>query len=128
MRHLSSCLHASLFSVVTHIDKLTYIEEQLHHLLPSQLREVAVVSGYQQGCLTIGVSDAVWLTTLRYELPALRDQLRQKTGLHGLTSIKLKVQPSISTLKQKKPSTKPELSFVASEALRTLHELVEQKP
>ncbi len=128
MRHLIACLHPSLFSVVNHIDKLTKIEVQLHQLLPERLRDVCFVSDFQMGCLTIGVIDAVWVTTVRYELPTLRDSLRQTEGLHGLTSIKLKVQPFVYMFKQKKTSTKPALSTVASDALHMLQKLVENKP
>jgi hypothetical protein len=129
VRHLSTCLHASLLSLVNHVDKLAKIEAQLQKVLPEQMRGVCFVADFQMGCLTIGVVDAVWVTTLRYELPALRDQLRQAEGLHGLTSIQLKVQPLIGSLQPgKKTTMRPALSSVARDSLCRLHELVENKP
>jgi len=126
VRQLSSYLNPALHSVMSHVEKLLNMNVTLQSVLPAAWRSVCFVADFQKGCLTIGVIDAVWLTALRYELPMLRDRLRQEVGWHGLASIQLKVQPFAHEFeKTKKLRIKYELSNVAQEALCKLRQLVQ---
>lgn len=125
MRHLSACLNPSLRALKEQVDKLNKMDAQLQHLMPDMMHTVCFVVDYQKGCLTLGVTDAVWMTTLRYELPALRDRLRQEAGWHGLTSIQLKVQPGLYAIQKREalPMKPVVLTSVTQEALNTLRQI-----
>lgn len=124
VRHLSLCLDPNLLAFKEKVENLAKMEVQLQNYLPESLRLVCFVSSFKQGCLTIGVADAVWLTPLRYEVPALRDRLRSEGGLHGLTSIQLKVLPFVHEFKKSvKTPVRHALSEAAREALNEMREL-----
>jgi hypothetical protein len=129
VRRISSCLDPSLLALSNHVENLAKMEIQLQSYLPEALRLVCFVSSFKQGSLTIGVADAVWVTPLRYELPTLRDRLRREGGLHGLTSIQLKVQPFVYEFKkiEKNPVLRS-LSQAAREALKEMSHLLHNDP
>ncbi len=115
MRQITQCFNASLAAMhqeATQLKTLTALVQQ--HLgqdepVPCQ------VSRFSKGSLVLTVEDAVWATRLRYELPTLRDRLRQ-AGLHHLTAIRINLAPSTpQNLKTKKQA--PPLSHQAKQTI-----------
>ncbi len=106
------------------IENLSHIEKLLDQLVqPQEKRQACCVADFHGGILTLGVKDSMWLTTLRFELPSWRDQLRQ-AGCPGLVSIQLKLMvdwPSQVriTSKRKNPP-----SAMAIESIQVLREWV----
>lgn len=57
--------------------------------LPAQYHAYCTVGGFNNGCLTLQVTQPLLATELRYLLPDLRDTLRSKAGLYQLVNIKM---------------------------------------
>lgn len=100
-------------------------------LLPVPLRDKCRVANYRNAILIIEVTNASWLTRLRYETPSLLSALRQEI-LPSLSSIDIKINPSlgvkqekrslISSLKEQEPKKKRHLSLESAQALKCLAE------
>lgn len=105
VRHVRTCIQASLGVLSKQALELEAMNATLQAYLPLSLFQRVFVVSFTQGCLTLGVHDAAWLTELRYESSRLRDVLRREAKWYGLGSIQLKViQPEAR--KAKKKSTK----------------------
>lgn len=100
-------------------------------LLPAPLQDKCRVANYRHAILIIEVSNASWLTRLRYELPSLREALRQEI-LPSLSSIDIKINPSLGAKNEKRPlissikdqpaKGKRHLSLESAQALKYLAE------
>jgi hypothetical protein len=117
MRKITQCFTHSLASIyqeAAQLETLTALVQQhlaLEETVPCQ------VSRFSEGCLVLTVDDAVWAARLRYELPTLRDQLRQ-SGLHHLTSIRIALSPGT-----KKPLKKTKrAAMLSNNAKKTITE------
>ncbi|OGV27171.1 MAG: hypothetical protein A3F18_07080 [Legionellales bacterium RIFCSPHIGHO2_12_FULL_37_14] len=113
-------------NIYEHIKLLLALQTHLDACIPDALAPYCFVANFSQGCLTIGVSDANWIMPLRYELPNIRDYLRQKAKVVSLTSIQLKVQPKLLMLNKKGVVTNKKLgSITAVNSLRKIHKIIE---
>ena len=117
MRQITQCFNTPLASIYKQASQLETLTALVQRHLGKNEPVHCRVSRFTNGCLTLSVEDSVWAAQLRYELPTLRDKLRQE-GLHQLTSIRISLSPRTPPPKQKK-SRVPHLS---TEARRTIRE------
>lgn len=121
MRKITQCFNTPLATIYKQASQL----ESLTRLVQRQLKKnehesvPCKVSRFSSGCLILAVDDPVWAAQLRYELPSLRDKLRQE-GLHQLTSIRINVSPA--TPAAKPPKKKGRDAFISNDAKRNIHE------
>ncbi len=73
-------------------------------LLPAPLQGKCRVANYRNAILIIEVTNASWMTRLRYEIPSLLSALRKEI-LPSLSSIDIKINPSLSIKAGKKSVT-----------------------
>lgn len=100
-------------------------------LLPAPLQDKCRVANYRNAILIIEVTNASWLTRLRYEIPTLLSALRREI-LPSLSSIDIKINPSlsrkeekrslISSLKEQEPIKRRHLSLESAQSLKGLAE------
>ncbi len=121
MRQITQCLNtplASIYKQASQLESLTrlvqrHLSKHKHEAVPCR------VSRFTNGCLVLAVDDPVWATQLRYELPNLRDKLRQE-GLHQLISIRINLLPA--TPAAKPPQKKSRDVSISNEAKRNIRE------
>ncbi len=129
MQRLGTLLHPSLSNLKTQIDAQIQLETLVQTLLPDSLRQYCRVTRFVQGCLTLGVSDAVWMSLLRYQLPELRDKLRQDNRFYALRSIDLEMQPAMHDFDRKKPLfVERALSTIARQSIKETSEHITYEP
>jgi len=109
MRPINRCLNKTLTDICQKTIQLETLNVVLHDCLPETLRQHCHVGNFANSCLLLTVHDPIWATQLRYELPNLRDQLRQKYGLYQLRSIDVTVT-TIPQIKNKQVKSTPILS------------------
>lgn len=100
-------------------------------LLPAPLQGKCRVANYRNAILIIEVTNASWMTRLRYEIPSLLSALRKEI-LPSLSSIDIKINPSLSikagkksvtsSLKDPTPVKKRHLSVESAQSLKYLAE------
>lgn len=121
MRKITQCFNtplASIYKQASQLDTLTTLVQR--HLKKNESDTVpCTVSRFTNGCLVLAVDDPVWATQLRYELPNLRDKLRQG-GLHQLTSIRINLLPA--TPEAKSPQKKSRDACISNNAKRNIRE------
>lgn len=121
MRKITQCFNTPLAAIYKQASQL----ESLTHLVQRHLKKnehecvPCKVSRFSKGCLVLAVDDPVWATQLRFELPQLRDKLRQE-GLHQLTSIRINLLPETPAIKP--PKKKSREAFISNNAKRNIHE------
>lgn len=125
VRHIRVCINTTLTSVTKQAFEFEAMTKKLYPFLPLPLAPHVFVMNFVNGCLTLGVNDAVWLAELRYEVSELRNKLRKEAGWHGLASIALKVVP-LCWKEKEKPigSTQVRLSVKARTAITSLSETI----
>lgn len=74
---------------------LAKLERSLKALLPTPLKTICRIANYRHHRLIIEVSNAAWLTRLRYEKESLTLALRQ-SGLPELSGIDFTINPDLS--------------------------------
>ena len=121
MRQITKCFDpkiSSLYQEAAALETLTSrVKKHLNAGSKQKERLPCVVSRFHQGEMTISVSDPVWATRLRYELPSLRDKLRQE-GLHHLSTIRVNIAPANQGCDVKKKKRKaPKLSAQAKKTI-----------
>lgn len=118
MRRINRCLNRQLLELGQKIMQLDDLNQKLLQFLPEDLKEHCTAGSFNKGCLIIVISDAVWMTNLRYVLPELRDKLRKEGGLYQLTAIKIQISMhSTEGLPSKKKASPLDLSESARETL-----------
>jgi len=121
MRKITQCFNtplASIYKQASQLDSLTRLVQR--HLKKNEHESVpCTVSRFTSGCLILAVDDPVWAAQLRFELPSLRDKLRQE-GLHQLTSIRINLLPA--TPAAKPPKKKSRDACISTNAKRNIHE------
>jgi len=121
MRQITQCFNTPLASIYKQASQLETLTTLVQRHLGNNTNEPVrcKVSRFANGCLTLAVEDPVWATQLRYELPTLRDKLRQE-GLHQLTSIRINLLPA--TPAAKPPKKKSRDVCISTEAKRNIRE------
>ena len=121
MRKITQCFNtplAAIYKQASQLETLTALVQR--HLKKNEHESVPCkVSRFANGCLVLTVDDPVWGTQLRYELPNLRDKLRQE-GLHQLTSIRINLLPA--TPAAKPPKKKDRDASISNDAKRNIRE------
>jgi len=121
MRKITQCFNtplATIYKQASQLETLTRLVQR--HLKKNEHESVPCkVSRFTNGCLILAVDDPVWAAQLRFELPSLRDKLRQE-GLHQLTSIRLNMSPAIPEAKP--PKKKSRDAFISNDAKRNIRE------
>lgn len=130
MRRINRCLNKQLRDICQRAVQMDEMQLKVNHYLPESLRAHCRVGSFHKGCLVVVVATADWATELRYSLPALRDDLRQKAGVYQLISIKIQIaeDPAKTATKPVKPARKAVLSQSAKEALRNAEALCNYEP
>lgn len=121
MRKITQCFNtplASIYKQASQLDDLTRLV-QGHLKKHDDAAVPCTVSRFTNGCLILAVDDPVWAAQLRFELPNLRDKLRQE-GLHQLTSIRINLLPA--TPAAKPPKKKPRDTYISNHAKQAIHE------
>ena len=121
MRRITQCFNtplAAIYKQASQLEALTtlvqnYFKKTQHASVP------CTVSRFTNGCLILAVDDPVWAAQLRFELPNLRDKLRQE-GLHQLTSIQINMLPA--TPAAKPPEKKDRDASISNDAKRNIRE------
>lgn len=121
MRPISRCLNVTLSTIcqqALHIEQLTQV---VQGFLPAHYQAHYHVGSFNKGCLKLIVVDAAWASQLRYELPSLRDALRE-AGFYQLTAIKIEIN-----LLEKKltPQVSAKEMRLSSQAQKTILEAAE---
>lgn len=129
MRRINRCLNKQLLTMCQQTAQLEELNAKLRLYLKPHLSQHCSVGSFNKGCLIIATSSAAWATELRYEIPALRDQLRKEAGLYQLLSIQIKVidpqNDPIKTMKIEKPHS---LSTTARHTIQTAGEQCDYQP
>lgn len=89
MRHITRCSNVILTEICQQAIKLEALTAKIKPYLPEALREDCTVGSFNNGCLTLVITNPMWAVQLRYSLPELRDTLRKEAGIHQLASIKI---------------------------------------
>ncbi|GKX56282.1 hypothetical protein SOASR030_23940 [Leminorella grimontii] len=100
---------------------LLKLNKAVKALLPKAMHEHCRVANYRHSVLVLEVSNASWLTRLRYEQPALLTALRHEI-LPSLASIDIKINPSLSTKIQHPAAPRSNLPENKPEPVRRLSE------
>lgn len=119
MRHIKQCFNTTLAKFVEQAEHLDNLNQVVKQHLPSSLQDHCRVASFYLGCLILTVTDAVWLTELRYLVPELRDNLRRNAGLYQLSSIKI----SVATTEVHQPQKKKQKINLSSQARYHIQEI-----
>lgn len=117
MRKIHDCFDKKLAAIYQQIVNLNQLNTMVNQFLPSSLRDHCQVTQFNQGRLSIGVSDVSLATELRFFIPTLRDLLRQKAKLHQLTSLSISVITPTALSSHSAKKTPPGLSPAAQLAI-----------
>lgn len=98
------------------IAKLNYT---VKGLLPAQLHPYCRVANYRNHILILETANANWLMRLRYEQMNLLSTLRA-TVIPSLSSIDIKINPSLANYTEKKPITDSDSNSVQYHVYRKL--------
>jgi len=130
MRRINRCLNKQLADICHRAVQLDELNLKVKQLLPESLRAHCHVGSFGKGCLLLVVDKAEWATELRYGLPELRDNLRQKAGIYQLSSIKIEIADDSGQLAsvKVKPENSPSLSTAARDACRNAGETCSYDP
>ncbi len=77
-------------------ETLSRLQALVHDYLAPAARTQVQLGSYQDGILTLVLSDAASATRLRYQQERLLDQLRQHQEFSSLQRIRLKIRPAES--------------------------------
>ena len=116
MRRINRYLNTRLVEICKRTLQLEELNLKLSEFLPATHQKHCHVGSFTHGCLVIVVSDPVWASELRYNIPELRDKLRKEAGIYQLSSIKLMVATSEAPQTTKQLNT-PKLSSNARQAI-----------
>lgn len=88
-KKIINCLNHELAGLYRHSAKLKALEDAIKKYLPKHLATIIQLASYEKGVLVIAMKDQAASTELRYKLPDLRDELRNKESLYTLRTIKI---------------------------------------
>jgi len=92
MQHIGRCLNPLMSKVCEHVLTLETLTAVVRgYFTDEDIKPHCTVTSFNKGCLVVTVSNAMWASQLRYQLPSLRDYLRQHAGLHQLITLKLNI-------------------------------------
>lgn len=118
MKKLSNCLNDNLNKLIDKVGQVKQINDILHSHLPQHLRADCSASQFNQGILTLSLSNQSIATELRYLIPDLRNKLRQNERLYGLNTIKISTKEAPLTKTNKDKDKKVASTSKAANILR----------
>ena len=86
---------ASLQRLVQRAQSLKRLQRVVNQYLQPAAHEHCLVATYQDGTLTLIVTNGHWATRLRYQQKRLLEQLQQTTELSQVLRIQFKVRPPL---------------------------------
>ncbi len=124
---ITKLLHSADFPAEGLLQRGQYLhrlDRLLGRLLDTETKLHCQVGNVRDGVLIIYIDSTAWATRLRYQTPALLQELQQRRGLEGLKQIELRVVP-----KQNKTlsAQQAKLSHEASSCLTACAESVEDE-
>ena len=130
VRKINECFDKQLSTLYKQLLEIEQLNELVKQFLPGTLQSCCRVTHFNQGRLNIGISEAALATELRFFLPTLRDQLRQKAGLYQLTSLNISIITPVTPAKQNKGKVKTphHLSKVACETITEASKIGDYEP
>lgn len=128
MRPIKNCLNKQLTDLCQRSELLGKLSSKIALMLPEDLAKNCQVGSFNQGCLILTTSDAVWASQLRYLVPDLRDKLRAEAGLYQLSSIKIKVHTPETPIEKPKKQAKHNLSDKAKASIISESEFCSYMP
>jgi len=93
MKTIKHCINPRIIDLCHRAIKLEILDMKIKAFLPEALRDICQAGSFDNGCLTLITSDAVWATPLNFLKGELRDYLRKEAGLTQLGSIIVKIMP-----------------------------------
>ncbi len=84
-----NCINPQLIKMYKKSSEVETLQLQVMKYLPSHLKEKTTIASFDNGQLVLNAKTAAASTELRYLLPELRTQLRQKENLYQLVNIKV---------------------------------------
>ena len=128
MRQISLYLNPQLIEIYQRTQKIKALNDILSNYLPAHLQAHFSVGNFNNGYLTLTTSDPVWASQLRYLLPELRDNLRNKAGIYQLTSIQIHISASDDRLPPKPRRKIPPISTDARDMILAGSQLCNYAP
>lgn len=100
-RSASACLLMSPAApLIAHATGLLELNQWVQSQLPKRYREHVQVLQYHNQQLTLGVTDACWITQLRHTVPDLISKLQKIPIFTELQNIRLRILPPSTVLNQ----------------------------
>jgi hypothetical protein len=128
MRKIKDCFNKQLTTIYQQIEQLNELNTLVKRLLPASLQNHCEVTQFNQGRMTIGISEVALATELRFLLPTLRDTLRQKAGLYQLSSMSISIITAPNRAKQPTKKLQKNLSKAAQTAIAEASKMSEFEP
>lgn len=89
MKILKDCFPKNLQHIFKTIEKIDIANSLVKEYLPEELKSCCIVTNLRQNVLVLAVSDGVWASQLRYQLPELLRVLRKEPMFCGLIKIEI---------------------------------------
>jgi hypothetical protein len=93
IRDLLTCRSDRLFQLQQRAAELARIRQVLQQVLPVPLRDRFMVATFDPDTLVLIADGTAWAARLRFQIPALRSAARERCGLPGLKSVRIRVSP-----------------------------------
>lgn len=129
MQQIGQCFNKQLRTIYQQSTELNALNVLLKTYLKENLRAHCYAGSFNKGRLVI-IVDAIWATELRYELPALRDRLRNDAGLYQLIAVDLKIVAELAAEKRSLKTVRktPPLSPKARQAILNIASTCDYEP
>lgn len=85
--------------LVARAQSVDYLQQLLNQYLQPAAREHCLLASYQDGLITLIVTNGHWATRLRYQQKRLLQQLQSLTEFSQVTRIQFKVRPPMQSEK-----------------------------
>ena len=84
-----NCINNNMLELYKKTAETEHLSEKVTNHLPERFKSNVTIASYDKGQLVLRANTAPLRTELRYLLPDLRDNLRQKESLYTLIDIKI---------------------------------------
>lgn len=79
--------------LIQHAQTLDGLNRALAQFLPAPLNQHCRIANVKKHSILLQADSAAWHIRLRYQIPQLLDFFKNKSGLHDLREIKLRIEP-----------------------------------
>lgn len=84
-----NCINPNLVSIYQKSIDMDQLSKKVMRHIPQHLHSSVKVAGFEKGTLSLTLNNNTVANELRYLIPELRSDLRQKEQMHQLIQIKL---------------------------------------